>query len=209
MRWHRVQFLIDQLVGLGLDKQGWFQARLGGDKGIETELTQKSVVRTNCMDCLDRTNVVQSQLARWVLQKQLETAGVVSDGQKVGTWHQVWVYFPHMWADNADAVSTAYSGTGALKTDFTRLGERTKQGALNDLQNSIKRYYLNNFLSMAADKTGLIYSSATTTPARLLRAPFWMPVCLSTRWCPLSSLVHLQWCWHQSFSAAATCHGLF
>ena len=146
MRWHRVQLLIDQLVGLGLDKQGWFQARLGGDKGIETELRQKSVVRTNCMDCLDRTNVVQSQLARWVLQKQLETAAVVSDGQKWERDTKFEFIFRNMWADNADAVSTAYSGTGALKTDFTRLGERTKQGALNDLQNSIKRYYLNNLV---------------------------------------------------------------
>lgn len=25
-----------------------------------------------------------------------------------------------VWADNADVVSCAYSGTGALKTDFTR-----------------------------------------------------------------------------------------
>lgn len=31
--------------------------------------------------------------------------------------------FSHLilvWADNADVVSCAYSGTGALKTDFTR-----------------------------------------------------------------------------------------
>jgi hypothetical protein len=32
-----------------------------------------------------------------------------------------------------------------LKTDFTRLGVRTKQGALQDLTNSITRYCLNNF----------------------------------------------------------------
>lgn len=146
MRWHRVQLLIDQLVEAGLDKQGWFQAEVGGEKGIETKLTQNSIVRTNCMDCLDRTNVVQSQLARWVLQKQLEDAGIVSGEQK---WEQDTNFefiFRNLWADNADAVSTAYSGTGALKTDFTRLGQRTKQGAFNDLQNSIKRYYLNNLV---------------------------------------------------------------
>ena len=51
-----------------------------------------------------------------------------------------------MWADNADAVSTMYSGTGALKTDFTRTGQRTKQGALQDLSNSLTRYVKNNFL---------------------------------------------------------------
>lgn len=78
-----------------------------------------------------------------------------------------------VWADNADIVSCAYSGTGALKTDFTRYliathksfcigltrrlanafvyrtGQRTKVGALRDLQNSIVRYVKNNFLDGA------------------------------------------------------------
>lgn len=51
-----------------------------------------------------------------------------------------------VWADNADGVSCVYSGTGALKTDFTRTGKRTKAGALQDLQNSITRYVKNNFM---------------------------------------------------------------
>lgn len=51
-----------------------------------------------------------------------------------------------MWADNADAVSRTYSGTGALKTDFTRLGRRTKAGAVQDFVNSAIRYIRNNFL---------------------------------------------------------------
>lgn len=42
-------------------------------------------------------------------------------------------------------MSRAYSGTGALKTDFTRTGVRTKAGALADLSNSITRYFRNNF----------------------------------------------------------------
>lgn len=55
-------------------------------------------------------------------------------------------FFSSVWADNADAVSTTYSGTGALKTDFTRTGQRTKSGALQDLTNSITRYVKNNFM---------------------------------------------------------------
>lgn len=50
-----------------------------------------------------------------------------------------------MWADNADVVSKAYSGTGALKTDYTRTGTRTKKGALMDGVNSLTRYIKNNF----------------------------------------------------------------
>jgi len=37
---------------------------------------QKGVFRTNCVDCLDRTNVVQGLIAKGVLQQQL----VVSQG---------------------------------------------------------------------------------------------------------------------------------
>ena len=38
--------------------------------------TQKGVFRTNCIDCLDRTNVVQSLLSKRSLQQQLEVRRV-------------------------------------------------------------------------------------------------------------------------------------
>jgi phosphatidylinositol 4-phosphatase len=50
-----------------------------------------------------------------------------------------------VWADHADYVSKAYSGTRALKTDYTRTGTRTKQGLLQDGQNSVVRYIKNNY----------------------------------------------------------------
>jgi hypothetical protein len=51
-----------------------------------------------------------------------------------------------VWADNADALSIPYSGTGALKTDFTRTGKRTRAGLVNDFNNSAIRYIKNNYL---------------------------------------------------------------
>lgn len=139
MRWHRVQLLVDQLVQMGLDQAAWFESRAG-----EIVQTQKGVVRTNCMDCLDRTNVVQSTLALYTLEKQLAAAGVLAPGETIATDLKFVARFRNTWADNADGVSCAYSGTGALKTDFTRTGQRTKLGALRDLRNSIVRYYRNN-----------------------------------------------------------------
>ena len=50
-----------------------------------------------------------------------------------------------VWANNADAISEQYAGTGALKTDYTRTGKRSFKGVLNDGLNSATRYYLNNF----------------------------------------------------------------
>jgi hypothetical protein len=40
--------------------------------------TQKGVFRTNCMDCLDRTNVVQSVIARQILLQWLSKLGVMT-----------------------------------------------------------------------------------------------------------------------------------
>eukprot|EP00455_Lapot_gusevi_P005107 TRINITY_DN1214_c0_g1_i4.p1 TRINITY_DN1214_c0_g1~~TRINITY_DN1214_c0_g1_i4.p1 ORF type:complete len:147 (+),score=46.68 TRINITY_DN1214_c0_g1_i4:58-498(+) len=42
-------------------------------------------------------------------------------------------------------MSILYSGTPALKTDFTRTGKRTINGSIADGINSVTRYYLNNF----------------------------------------------------------------
>lgn len=42
-------------------------------------------------------------------------------------------------------ISVLYTGTPALKTDFTRTGKRTMKGNINDGINSITRYYINNY----------------------------------------------------------------
>ncbi|ORX56736.1 hypothetical protein DM01DRAFT_1319763 [Hesseltinella vesiculosa] len=141
MRWHRIQLLVDDLKD-ALIAQGYYEydAKQGVTK------TQTSVVRTNCMDCLDRTNVVQSTLAKWVLTSQLRELGVLGTNEVLDQHEAFMSIFRSAWADNADRVSSMYSGTGALKTDFTRTGNRTKAGALQDLNNSITRYIKNNFL---------------------------------------------------------------
>lgn len=145
MRWDRVRLLIDHLKELGYTSDNYF---VYDTRTKTVKHTQNKIVRTNCMDCLDRTNVVQSMLGRWVLQDQLERAHYM-DGQTGTPWEvadpKFNLFFQGFWADNADAVSCAYSGTGALKTDYTRTGKRTKMGALSDLNNSITRYYLNNY----------------------------------------------------------------
>ncbi|CDH18096.1 probable Phosphoinositide phosphatase SAC1 [Zygosaccharomyces bailii ISA1307] len=147
MKWYRVKMLIEQLSNMGLKNGDFFHAIISQEGQVKKIINeQKSVVRTNCMDCLDRTNVVQSVLAHWVLQKELETAGVIPDDDAWENNIALLRSFQNLWADNANVVSCAYSGTGALKTDFTRTGKRTKLGALNDFINSAARYYKNNLM---------------------------------------------------------------
>jgi hypothetical protein len=148
LRWHRAELLMDRLIN-GLNQGGYFRGlenpgAAGGQ--LEARALQSSVVRTNCMDCLDRTNVVQSMLGRWALTRQLTDAGVLRPGEAANDDREFEDLFRNIWADNADVVSKAYSGTGALKTDFTRTGQRTRAGMVQDLSNSITRYVRNNFL---------------------------------------------------------------
>ena len=47
--------------------------------------TQEGVFRVNCIDCLDRTNVVQTAIARSVLENQLTKLGVVPPDRPLPT----------------------------------------------------------------------------------------------------------------------------
>lgn len=121
MRWDRLSILMDRLAP-DQENLGYFLLR----EGVVLR-EQDGVFRTNCIDCLDRTNVVQSMLARRHLQACLTIMGVLHKGQKIEDQHSFEELYKNTWADNADIISTQYSGTGALKTDFTRTGKRTKQ----------------------------------------------------------------------------------
>ncbi len=153
MQMQRAYLLVERLRD-ALQAQGYFRAAdmpgtsRRGHEGLRLEVRalQTSVVRTNCMDCLDRTNVVQSMLARHTLERQLTEAGLLAPGGRLQDDAAFELLFRNLWADNADVVSRSYSGTGAMKTDVTRLGKRTKGGALQDGNVAVTRYCKNNFL---------------------------------------------------------------
>ena len=147
LKWHRAQLLLDELHEPLLRQQYFHGVYTSNDRAgrVEVRNQQTSVVRTNCMDCLDRTNVVQSMLGRFALTRMLQDMQMLRRGQTAQEDDAFENQFRNIWADNADVVSKSYSGTGALKTDFTRTGKRTRAGALQDLNNSITRYVRNNF----------------------------------------------------------------
>ncbi|GCC29567.1 hypothetical protein chiPu_0008009 [Chiloscyllium punctatum] len=140
MRWDRLQLLLD-CVADQQDENGYFLV----DSEGKTITQQEGAFRTNCIDCLDRTNVVQSLLARRSLQSQLQRLGVLHVGQRIEEQAEFEKIYKNAWADNANACAKQYAGTGALKTDFTRTGKRTKWGLVMDGWNSMLRYYKNNF----------------------------------------------------------------
>eukprot|EP00040_Diaphanoeca_grandis_P023040 m.124783 g.124783 ORF g.124783 m.124783 type:complete len:617 (+) comp29081_c0_seq1:162-2012(+) len=145
MRWDRLSILMDR-VRDEHQKHDSFIAH--SDKAadvVQIVSFQQGVFRSNCIDCLDRTNVVQNMLAKEALDVQLQRVGVLSATDSVNQ-HSVLLSLIHnMWADNADALSVQYAGSHALKTDYTRTGRRSTRGVFKDLYCSILRYYKNNF----------------------------------------------------------------
>jgi len=139
MQWHRLSILTDRL-GEDLQSFGYFMIH-----DFSVSSLQTGVFRTNCIDCLDRTNVVQSLLAKKSLNDQLSKLGILASGEDVEIYPDFDAIFRNVWADNADVCAKQYAGTGALKTDFTRTGKRSVLGALKDGYNSLIRYFLNNF----------------------------------------------------------------
>lgn len=141
MQWHHIARLMDN-VEAQLRQQGHYTATLQ-DARVLSE--QTGVVRTNCVDCLDRTNVVQSVIGQRILNEQLHELGVFAPRESLADHADLVWFFKNIWADNGDAISAQYAGTGALKSDYTRTGRRTAWGALQDGFKSAVRYHRSNF----------------------------------------------------------------
>ncbi|XP_007962984.3 synaptojanin-1 isoform X6 [Chlorocebus sabaeus] len=103
--------------------------------GSEVQRCQSGTVRTNCLDCLDRTNSVQAFLGLEMLAKQLEALGLGEKPQLVTRFQEV---FRSMWSVNGDSISKIYAGTGALEG-------KAKAGKLKDGARSVTRTIQNNF----------------------------------------------------------------
>lgn len=134
-----------------LENYGFFHIELTKNSAerASRKSAQKGVFRTNCMDCLDRTNVVQSVISRHLLLSWLAKLGIITKSKNGGPFERLpdnlEEIFRAQWTKNADIISYLYSGTPAMKTDFTATGKRTWKGALKDGYNGVKRFFLGNF----------------------------------------------------------------
>ena len=115
--------------------------------GQNDVVKQAGIFRTNCLDCLDRTNLVQTIISQFALElfvNQHDSRRPTSD---------FWARHGMLWADCGDALSKIYAGTGALKSSFTRSGKMSFAGALADVRKSAQRLYINNFEDKGRQQT--------------------------------------------------------
>ncbi|XP_021561791.1 synaptojanin-2 isoform X1 [Carlito syrichta] len=124
---------------------------------------QKGTLRMNCLDCLDRTNTVQSFIALEVLHLQLKSLGL-SSKPIVDRFLES---FKAMWSLNGHSLSKVFTGSRALEG-------KAKVGKLKDGARSVSRTIQSNFFDGVKQEAiklllvGDVYNEEPTDKGRML-----------------------------------------
>lgn len=139
---------IIQFLRSSLEHFSWFDYALDSE---EVLTRQEGVFRVNCLDCLDRTNLIEQVICQTLLEQIIinhydnrSDRSMIDD--LIGRHND-------LWADNGDAISQIYTGTNALKSSFTRSGKMNLAGALSDVTKSVSRMYQNTFVDSKKQST--------------------------------------------------------
>ncbi|XP_027457688.2 synaptojanin-2 isoform X4 [Zalophus californianus] len=124
---------------------------------------QKGTLRMNCLDCLDRTNTVQSFIALEVLHLQLKSLGLNSKPIA----DRFVESFKAMWSLNGHSLSKMFTGSRALEG-------KAKVGKLKDGARSVSRTIQSNFFDGVKQEAiklllvGDVYTEESADKGRML-----------------------------------------
>ncbi|KAJ5785523.1 Polyphosphoinositide phosphatase [Penicillium pulvis] len=141
----RDQDVIETLEGIAGDiipKTGFFKNGADVESGLQL---QNGVARTNCIDCLDRTNAAQFVIGKRALGYQLHALGVI-DGTTVEYDTDAVNLITNMWHDHGDTIAIQYGGSHLVNTMATYRKINQWSSHSRDMVESFKRYYNNSFL---------------------------------------------------------------
>jgi phosphatidylinositol 3,5-bisphosphate 5-phosphatase len=105
---------------------------------------QNGIVRTNCIDCLDRTNAAQFVIGKCALGQQLHALGVISEPTVPFDSDAINI-FNAMYHDHGDTIALQYGGSHLVNTMETYRKMSAWTSHSRDMIESIKRYYSNSF----------------------------------------------------------------
>jgi len=131
-----------------LNATGFFHNGLKpGNENESGYSLQNGVCRTNCIDCLDRTNAAQFVIGKRALGHQLHALGVIS-GTSIEYDTDAVNLFTHMYHDHGDTIAVQYAGSHLVNTmeTYRKINQWTSHS--RDMLESFKRYYNNSFLGM-------------------------------------------------------------
>lgn len=133
---------LEEIAGDIIPKTGFFKNGYDTEFGLQL---QNGVARTNCIDCLDRTNAAQFVIGKRALGYQLHALGVI-DGTTVEYDTDAVNLFTNMWHDHGDTIAIQYGGSHLVNTMATYRKINQWSSHSRDMVESFKRYYNNSFL---------------------------------------------------------------
>lgn len=141
----RDQDVIGTLEGIAEDvvkTTGFFR---NGDGDTIVPQIQNGVARTNCIDCLDRTNAAQFVIGKRALGYQLNALGIIEE-TSIDYDTDAANLFTHMYHDHGDTIAVQYGGSQLVNTmeTYRKINQWTSHS--RDMVESFKRYYNNSFL---------------------------------------------------------------
>ncbi|VEN37200.1 unnamed protein product, partial [Callosobruchus maculatus] len=169
-----------------LQEFGFFHAN-----GSNVYRNQCGTIRSNCLDCLDRTNCVQTFLGLEILSEQLQAMQLVDKKQVMSRFEEV---FRQMWVNNGNEISKIYAGTGAIQggsklMDGARSAARTIQ---NNLLDNLKQEAIDVLLVGSTLSSELADRARTLLPYNTLHAPIPVLRELCRRHCEYTDALRLR-----------------
>ncbi|CAL9085851.1 unnamed protein product [Musa textilis] len=121
------------------------QKELNQKQQVNGPRFQSGVLRTNCIDCLDRTNVAQYAYGLAALGRQLHAMGL-TDVPKINPDSSIAAALMDMYQSMGDALAQQYGGSAAHNTVFPeRQGRWNATTQSREFLKSIRRYYSNAY----------------------------------------------------------------
>ncbi|MCO5603300.1 hypothetical protein L7F22_057449 [Adiantum nelumboides] len=119
--------------------------RSGEKSARKTTRLQQGVLRSNCIDCLDRTNVAQFSFGLAALGQQLQALGL-HENMKFAPDSTVGLALMRMYEKMGDVLALQYGGSSAHNTVLSNSQGRWKAATQSlDFLRAIKRHYSNAY----------------------------------------------------------------
>lgn len=136
--------IIEDIAEEAIQLTGFFHG------GHEIQL-QNGIMRTNCIDCLDRTNAFQFAASKVAFSHQVHALGIIPNPELSFDSDAIDMLI-ELWSDHGDTIAFQYTGSALVNRVETYRRTKTRQWSSHsrDLLENMKRYYNNSLLD--ADK---------------------------------------------------------
>lgn len=115
---------------------------------LQTTKLQVGIIRTNCIDCLDRTNAAQFIICKESLWHQLRSLELIAPEKSLEYDSDVVNILTEIFHDHGDTIAIQYGGSNLVNTmdSYRRINQWSSH--TRDILNSVKRIYSNSFMDL-------------------------------------------------------------